>query len=57
MDSPVSDIAYWFFGPSEDWGESQTRLSNVGNIPSTFTTDSMLRPERLKVTSPHANGD
>ena len=56
MDSDISDVAYWLFGPSEEWGEAESRLKNVSNIPSEFTT-SMLYPRRLEVTCPLAKLD
>ena len=33
------NIATYLFGDPEKWGEAETRLSNVRNIPATFSTN------------------
>ena len=37
--SNVAAIAGWLFGDKSRWAESQTRLSNVKNIPATYGKD------------------
>ena len=41
LDSDVEELAGWLFGASTNYAIAQTRLQNVGNIPQTFTSDSM----------------
>lgn len=50
LNSRVNEVAGWLFGPSSSFAIAQSRLKNVGKIPSSFTNDSMLswrRPQAV----------
>ncbi len=36
---PYKSFASWLFGDQAGWGEAQTRLANVKNIPATYSTN------------------